>query len=89
MITGGFGLFFEPGGRPRGRRTTSIVAPSNSVVVVVVVVGVVPCCLGFLEGGGVEVEGVGVGAGLSDLSDEVWDCWWCGGFGLEEGSRLK
>lgn len=28
MITGGLGLFLEPGGRPLGRRTTSMVAPS-------------------------------------------------------------
>lgn len=32
MITGGFGLFLEPGGRPRGRRTTSILAPSLAEV---------------------------------------------------------
>lgn len=28
MMTGGFGLFFEPGGRPRGRLTTSMLEPS-------------------------------------------------------------
>lgn len=28
MKTGGLGLFLEPGGRPRGRRMASIVAPS-------------------------------------------------------------
>lgn len=28
IITGGLGLFLEPGGLPLGRRTTSIVAPS-------------------------------------------------------------
>ncbi|CAH9129918.1 unnamed protein product [Cuscuta epithymum] len=28
MMTGGFALFFDPGGRPRGRRTTSMDAPS-------------------------------------------------------------
>lgn len=28
MMTGGLGLFLDPGGRPLGRRTTSMVAPS-------------------------------------------------------------
>lgn len=28
MMTGGLGLFFDPAGLPRGRRTTSMVAPS-------------------------------------------------------------
>lgn len=30
MITGGLGLFLEPGGRPRGRLTDSMEAPSLS-----------------------------------------------------------
>lgn len=51
MMMGGLGLFLEPGGRPRGRRGISIVAPSlaaavggSLVVVVVVWVSVCSSC---------------------------------------------
>lgn len=33
MTTGGLGLFLDPGGRPRGRRDTSMLAPSPPVEV--------------------------------------------------------